>query len=252
MHEASQHEENCFITLTYDENNIPENGSLNVAHFQKFMKRLRKDSTEKIRFFHCGEYGEKLGRPHYHACIFGKDFTDTENYLQGESKISSSKKLSILWPFGYNVVGTLTFESAAYVARYITKKITGQLAEKHYEKINNNTGEVIDKKPEYVTMSRRPGIGKKWFDKFYKEVYQTDSVIVKAKEMLPPKYYDRQYEIIQPEKMEKVKRDRILVDEKVEKNRTPERLKEREICAQAKQKNITRRFENGTISNGNI
>jgi hypothetical protein len=74
VHEASLHEKNCFITLTYSPENLPKDGSLDVSHFQKFMKRFRKRFGPGIRFFHCGEYGESLSRPHYHACIFGFDF----------------------------------------------------------------------------------------------------------------------------------------------------------------------------------
>ncbi|MEO5355656.1 MAG: hypothetical protein H7835_21005, partial [Magnetococcus sp. XQGC-1] len=71
MHEASQHEHNCFITLTYNDDNLPANGSLNYRHFQNFMKRLRKYYVEfTVRFYMCGEYGENFARPHYHACIF--------------------------------------------------------------------------------------------------------------------------------------------------------------------------------------
>ena len=73
------HEDNCFITLTYDDENIPWDGSLNKQHFQAFMKRLRWHNKEKkIRYFHVGEYGEQLSRPHYHALIFNHDFDDKE------------------------------------------------------------------------------------------------------------------------------------------------------------------------------
>ena len=92
------------------------------------------------------------------------------------------------------------FESAAYVARYITKKITGPGAEAHYG----------DRVPEYVTMSRRPGIGKGWYDKYRSDVYPCDSVTLRGgREMKPPKAYDRYFEVDFPEEMRKLKFKRI-------------------------------------------
>ena len=125
-HEASMYDENCFITLTYREDALPPLGSLDKRHFQLFMKRLRKRYPKKtIRYFQCGEYGEKLSRPHYHACLFNHDFDDKKLFkVEGENRLYVSEKLTQLWPYGYSTVGAVTFESAAYVARYVTKKMT--------------------------------------------------------------------------------------------------------------------------------
>ena len=93
VHEASLYEFNCFITLTFDDSKLPTcndcrkvescvanrdaGSSLRVCDFQNFMKRLRQFvAPVKIKFFHCGEYGAKLSRPHHHACLFGYDFPD--------------------------------------------------------------------------------------------------------------------------------------------------------------------------------
>ena len=117
------YDDNCFITLTYSNQHIPADGSLDVRVFQKFMKRLRKRFGDGIRFYHCGEYGSLLGRPHYHACLFNFDFPD--KYLWKENngqKLYRSPSLEELWPYGYSSIGTVTFESAAYVARYILKR----------------------------------------------------------------------------------------------------------------------------------
>lgn len=193
MHEAQMHDHNCFITLTYNEENLPYPPSLNVKHYQDFMKRFRKKySDAKIRFYHCGEYGDENQRPHYHAIIFGFDFPDKvlfkESFNGDNYYISES--LNKLWGKGYCIIGEVTFESAAYVARYIMKKVNGDKAEDHYTTVDPDTGELFSIKPEYTTMSRRPGIGRDWYDKYKSDVYPSDFVIVRGRRMRPPKYYD--------------------------------------------------------------
>lgn len=135
MHESKLHDRNCFITLTYDEAHLPPDRGLHYRDFQLFMKRLRKRFGDNIRFYMCGEYGEKVGRPHFHACLFGHDFDDKKLWstTPAKSKLYRSESLEELWPNGFSSVGDVTFESAAYVARYITKKITGEAAESHYK-----------------------------------------------------------------------------------------------------------------------
>lgn len=123
MHESSLHEFNSFITLTYAPKHLPPGGTLVLKHWQQFMYRLRKKYGKGIRFFHCGEYGEKLGRPHYHAILFGLDFADKTKWkMRRGYQTWRSKSLEKLWPFGHSEIGSVTFESAAYVARYILKK----------------------------------------------------------------------------------------------------------------------------------
>lgn len=134
VHESQLHKENCFITLTYASEHLPPDSSLHYRDFQLFMKRLRKKFTgKKIRFYMCGEYGENFGRPHFHACLFGHNFDDLKLWkTQNNIPLYRSKILEELWPFGHSSVGSVTFESAAYVARYIMKKVTGEAAELHY------------------------------------------------------------------------------------------------------------------------
>lgn len=212
MQEASLHEQNCFVTLTYSPAFLPPYGSLVVSDFQKFMKRLRKEITpRKVRFFHAGEYGEKLGRPHYHACLFGFDFDDRVPFtMRGEHRVCRSQLLERLWPFGISEVGSLTFESAAYVARYVTKKVTGRAAEDHYGVVDGVTGEVVQLQPEYATMSRRPGIGAEWYSRYGKEVYPTDEVVMRGRSMKPPRAYDVRLEKEDPTLFAKVKEKRLL------------------------------------------
>lgn len=244
FHEASCHEENSFITLTYDDDNLPSDRSLDVVHFQKFMKRLRFRFGNGIRFYHCGEYGDKTRRPHYHACLFGFDFPDKQlfKYSSG-NPLYVSDALSELWPFGFSLIGEVTFESAAYVARYIMKKVTGEGSESHYEWCDKETGEVHQLRPEYTTMSRRPGIGKEWFDRFQGDVFPTDEVVIRGKRMKPPKYYDRQYEITDPQGWVEVRRKRLHRAEAHSENNTPARLKVREKVQQSKLDLLPRKLD---------
>lgn len=225
LHEASLYNSNCFITLTYADEYIPYKNSLDKRAFQLFMKRLRKKYGNKIRYYQCGEYGEITQRPHYHAIIFNFDFPDKKLHkIQNKHRLYTSASLEELWPYGYSLIGNVSFQSAAYVARYIMKKVTGSAAELHY-------GERI---PEYTTMSRRPGIGKAWFDKYKDDVYPTGAIVINGKEIKPPKYYDRQYEIIEEEEYSRIKSKRKIQAKKQEKNNTLARLKVRETVQQAK------------------
>jgi len=243
--EASLYQNNCFITLTYAPEHLPANGSLVLEHFQLFLKRLRKKYGSNIRFFHCGEYGESLGRPHYHACLLNFDFPDkrhTRVTPRGDLAYES-KSLSMLWPFGRHEIGELTFESAAYCARYVTKKVTGNAADAHYSRVDFETGEIISLKPEYTTMSRRPGIGAPFLQRFAKDVYSGDCVVLKGGAKIPPpKFYDKHYELINPDHYHKVKvarecRDINIMGTDDFKRRaidnTPDRLKVREVVQKA-------------------
>jgi hypothetical protein len=128
MHEASLHIKNCFITLTYRPEDLPPFGSLDYKHFQLFMKRLRKKFTgQKIKFYMCGEYGENLSRPHYHACLFGFSFPDLVRYHKTPTgdQLYTSVILNDLWGKGSCTVGEVNFKTAGYTARYCLKKLNG-------------------------------------------------------------------------------------------------------------------------------
>ncbi|MEO5368178.1 MAG: hypothetical protein H7831_17865 [Magnetococcus sp. WYHC-3] len=245
VHEASMHENNCFITLTYDEKNLPKNKSLEVEHFQKFMKRLRFKFGEGIRFFHCGEYGERFGRPHYHAVLFNFDFKDKSLWKEERGvRLFVSEALSELWPFGFSTIGEMTFESAAYVARYVLKKQSGKNLTR-YLIINPETGEIIgERKPEYTTMSRRPGVGKMWFEKYKDDVYPSDEVVIRGKVMKPPKFYDKILELTDPTQFKKIKASRTAKGYARKADSTPERLKVRETVKKAQLKSLKRGLDN--------
>lgn len=256
MHEASLHDDNCFITLTYSDDNLPSDGSLVKSDFQKFMKRLRRRFfSSGIRFFHCGEYGESLGRPHYHACLFGFDFPDREFYrMAGDSRLYTSRILEDIWGVGFCTVGDVTFESAAYVARYVLKKVTGDLAEDHYLSFDASTGAIredafgnlVHIQPEYVTMSRRPGIARAWFEEFGNEVYPFDEVIVRGVRCKPPRYYDKLYEASDSDAFKFLSRRRKKRAREHAEDQTEPRLRAREECAEARINLLKRGFENET------
>lgn len=263
VHESKLYEDNCFVTLTYRDENLPKGGSLVKEDFQKFMKRLRtriEDSSPsnclhrfkggKVRYFHCGEYGEKFARPHYHACLFNVDFDDRVLLtIQNGNELHVSEELNSLWPQGFSTIGRVTFESAAYVARYITKKITGRMAEQYYEYEDEN-GEFIGRQPEYVTMSRRPGIGKGWYDKFKTDLFngilpvgnRNGELVVSS----PPKFYLSKLELEHPEHFSRIKTEKRVKGEKRAWDNTYERLAVREIIQYEKLKNCKRNYEDGT------
>jgi hypothetical protein len=181
MHEAAMHDENCFLTLTYDDKYLPPGGSLDRAAFPLFMKRLRKAIyPQKVRYFHVGEYGETRNRPHYHALLFGFDPVDKALFSVREGfPVFTSALLRETWPFGLHELGSVTEQSAMYVARYVQKKMTGSWAKLKYG----------DREPEYGTMSRNPGIGARWIDAFKSEVFPSDAVVVRGGLFMPPRYY---------------------------------------------------------------
>ena len=210
--------------MTYDDYNLPEDMSLDVTHWQKFMKRLRKKTGSKMRYFHCGEYGETFARPHYHACLFGYDFPDKELWkMTGKDNdvpLYRSRTLEKLWPSGFATIGEVTFESAAYCARYTMKKVTGRAAEAHYR----------GRMPEYCTMSRKPGLGMGWFEKWKDDVYPHGFVVVNGKKVQPPKYYDMQYELLSERDMSRLRGERKRNAKKHSDNNTKERLDVRHTC----------------------
>lgn len=202
VHEASLYDDNCFITLTYSDDMLPRDGSLNKEHFSGFMKRLRdRIDYHKVRFYGCGEYGETTFRPHYHSILFNYDFPDKEFFATSRSghKLFTSNFLDDVWGFGHCQIGSVSFESAAYVARYVMKKVTGKVAEDHY----------AGREPEFNLMSRRPGIGREFFDKYMSDMYPRDYAVVNGVKCRPPRYYDGAYEVVDPKRFARIKGRRV-------------------------------------------
>ena len=260
LHEHQHtNERSSFITLTYNDTHLPQLGTLIKKDFQDFMKRLREPNVklnwypDKIRFYHCGEYGENFGRPHYHAILFNCVFTDLRPLPKKPRKeqLYTSLTLEKIWGKGHVSIGKVTFESAAYVAAYVQKKINGPMKKEHYEirydwspidkqtgeqqKIQNKFGkEKEQKQQEYATMSRKPGIAGLWFAKHKKDVYPSDNIHIKGRAMRPPKYYDRLYELDNPETMEEIKKNRLEEMEKTAHKRTKEALQQAELTHKAR------------------
>ncbi len=258
-HEASLYQANSFITLTYDDEHLPYGGSLNLRHHTLFMKKLRK-SLGPTRFFHAGEYGEQLARPHYHYCLFGRDFPDQKLFKTvNDIPIYTSQKLSDIWGQGFVTVGEVTFESAAYCARYVTKKMYGEKAENHYLAHDRETGELLPDengcsfylRPEYATMSRGGknggGIASAWLKKYPTSVYPDDYVVIRGIKMKPPKYYDNQKKLAEPEKFKQITAARIAHALKHSSDSTPERLRVREKVQEAKFKQLPRTLERDSL-----
>jgi hypothetical protein len=243
-HEESLWDRNCFITLTYEDKHLPRKGNsttLIKKDFQDFMKRLREpnesldwEPPKPIRYYHCGEYGDQFGRPHYHAILFNTNFPDLKQ-IQGKKDLKTSKILDTIWGKGFTSVGAVTFESASYVAGYVQKKINGKQKEEHYQIIDPETGEYFgQRQQEYATMSRRPGIAGHWFAKNKNDIYPSDNIHMRGKEMRPPKYYDRLYEIEYPSDMEIIKKNRKEAMEETAHLRTPEALLQAEKTHKAR------------------
>lgn len=247
VHEASGYEDNSFITLTYAPENLPSDHSLDKTHFQKFMKRLRKYADRPkdngIRYYACGEYGELRSRPHYHAILFNWDFED--KYLWSKKNghlLYRSETLEKLWPYGFASIGEVTFESAAYVARYVMKKITGENAEAEYRTFDKETGEIHQLEPEFALMSRRPGIGKKWFDKYYRDTNK-DFITVNKQKVKIPKYYDTLREKFDGEFFEGIKHERRRKAAQNKGDNTQTRLAQKEQVTKAKTNLLKRSIE---------
>lgn len=212
VHELRSHERSCWFTLTYDDENLPYGGSLVKGHLQAFYKRFRAVVDPiRIRYYSCGEYGDKKGRPHYHVCLFGFDFDDMY-YRRTEDSgfdVFGSDILDRLWGKGRTEIGDLTFETAAYTARYVCKKVVGdeQKIMEEYTRILVD-GTMIDVESEFALMSRRPGIGAEHFEKYGEEIYRADECIVRGHRCKPPRFYDKLLEEKNIELYKTIKEDR--------------------------------------------
>lgn len=157
-----------------------------------------------------GEYGEKNGRPHFHACLFGWEPHDKIYHQKTKSgeTIYTSETLTKLWGKGYASVGTVTFASAAYIARYLMTKVTGEKAKAHYTTLDPATGELYERKPEYNEMSLKPGIGERWFRKYKRDVYPHGYAIIDGNKSQTPRYYDKLFEKYHPHEHRKLQERR--------------------------------------------
>ncbi len=264
MHEAFTQREagkqNCFLTLTFSKKHLSESGSIETRIIQLFIKRLRKKHGNGIKFFQCGEYGDKNRRPHYHVLLFGFDFKDKVFWKNSNGiPLYRSPGLEKLWPYGYSTIGDVNFQSAAYVARYITKKITGDcLTDKkskwyrHYENIDKETGVVYDLVPEKISMSN--GIGRKYYNKYKNDMYSIDAVAFRRGNKIVntkiPRYYDDLHSYLDGHgglDMGHIKIQRKIKGEENKDDNTDDRLAVRENIETERAKLLIRSYENENI-----
>lgn len=229
MHEKRMHSMSSFLTLTYDDDHLPLGQTLVLDDLQRFMKRLRKVTGNGLRFYACGEYGELNLRPHYHVLLFNYDFDDKSRIsllAKSGNALYTSKVLSGLWTDGFSCVGDVSFDSCAYVARYVMKK---RMGEPNGERSCRFTGIVA--LPEFTVMSRRPGLGTGYLEKYGDELLIHDSVVFSGREMRPPRFYDAKLALRDPVRMDAIKVERSRNIKPSE--NTTKRLRVREVCAEA-------------------
>lgn len=223
--EAKQYEHNYFVTLTYDDVHLPivphakvdkstgEVTSLNdVAtlyprDLQLFLKRLRTNQkrdygNDNVRFFACGEYGPQTNRPHYHLILFNCPLYDLK-FEKNENGFTyyRSPFIEKTWGKGFVIVTDFSYSTAGYVARYMLKKHKG-LDSSYYEENGLY--------PEFTRCSRKPGIGREYYELNKNNIYQTDEVFIPQKngpplKCKPPKYFDTIFELENPEQLEYTK-----------------------------------------------
>lgn len=241
VHEQKAHQGlNChFLTLTFDDAHLPSPPSIDVRHWQLFAYRVRK-AYGPFRFFMCGEYGARTARPHYHAIVFGLPLTDLKYWTTRKGNDTyKSAKLEALWGQGMVEIGAVTSQSANYVARYSLKKVTGDPADDHYRWTDPDTGEQHQLTPEFCNMSRRPGIGATWYNRFHTDFHVHDFAIKDGGKTSIPRFYDKLankagYDV------EQLKQFRVLKALAKAKENTPERLAARETVAKARA-NLTKK-----------
>lgn len=173
-HEASLHDQSCFVTLTYDDAHLPCDGKIDKTHLQYFFRKIRKSGI-KIRYLACGEYGGLTGRAHYHAILFGKDWLEGAIPLSGfgpvggEGQLYTNQTLVDLWSHGSVTIAPVSMASICYVCGYVNKK--------------------IDDEDTFNLMSRRPGIGHDWLNKFSDDIVRNGTVVIEGREYQVPKRY---------------------------------------------------------------
>lgn len=244
MHEAKYHDDNCFLTLTYDDENLPYGGTLVKRDLQLFNKRLRK-KVGRYRFYAGGEYGDLGERPHYHMCMFG--YRPNDSIQLSKKGLFTSPLVSQVWGKGFVSFGDLTFESAAYVARYCLKKI-GATNKEDWQRLDDETGEIFQLEPPFPLMSRgtgreadkdtvwHRGIGSHFAQSYTSDIYPSDNIIGSGRVLgKPPRYYDKILEQTNEQLYEKVKESRkqklndIDVEEQMDM-----RMRAKEACIKAK------------------
>jgi hypothetical protein len=243
--EMSEHD-SFFTTNTYSNDQLPPNQELVLKHMQEFIAKIRRQFPKfKIRYVGKAEYGGQTYRPHYHFALFNLILTDLILYKKTDAghKLYTSETINKIWGKGQVLIGFLDEGSAGYIANYLTKSdhIKGEIQTN--DAIIDENGEIHERKQPFLTMSRRPGIGHKWIEKFLSDVFPSDQILVKNKQgsyvpVQPPEYYLKVLQKLDPEMhlqvLENRENNKYKKRENLKYNSTPERLRVREICLQAK------------------
>jgi len=229
MLESEYHDENYFITLTYDDKHLApligeyvdedtgeilnNTGSLCKKDLQDFIKRLRRHFDYRdqsgFRYYACGEYGSKSARPHFHMIAFGLHLDDLKLYKSTSiGNYYTSELLSRKWQNGYVIIGSVTYESCAYVSRYIMKKQKGK---------NSDVYDYYNIDPEFTVMSRNPGIASDYFRDNYESIYSIDNIVLSGGVLCkPPRYFDNLMNDLDEELMQSVREKRVDIAEKIQ------------------------------------
>lgn len=261
MLEYKSHDSSYFLTLTYDDVNLPYNSfvhpetgevgyksTLVRRDIQLFIKRLRDNYSRKynnlLKYYACGEYGTKTARPHYHLIVFGLKLDDLQFFKRSSSgyNLYNSPWLDRIWKKGYCVVGDVTFESCAYVSRYIMKKQTGD---------SSSVYDDYNFEPEFNLMSTKPAIGLEFFEDNFQDIYKNDEIILpEGRVVTPPRYFDKKMDLIDEELMDGIKDRRKDVAEQIKawkESRTTqsyqELLRSEEIAKKGSIKRLVRPLE---------
>lgn len=246
-HEHALHEKAEAITLTYNDNHLPDGNQLVKKHFQTFLKRLRFQSGSSFRYFMCGEYGEtSTKRPHYHCVFFGLDFADRYEWMHtGKSIQYRSPFLETLWRHGFATTGEVDRNTLSYISGYVQKKIYGaEFQAEYFDRVVPSTGEITQEArlPPYSQMSLRPGIARDWIEKYHREVYPSDFIVLDGHRFKPPGYYDRWLSEHDPELWDQVRSTRAEASAERPKE-SLKRLRQKGQAVQSKQA----RFEERTL-----
>lgn len=191
MHESQMHSCNFFLTLTQALDQRRASNSLAKRDLQLFHKRVRARYGNGIKYFACGEMGEKGDNPHYHTILMSDADLFPDKYLWAErstGRVWRSAQLEQLWPDGFAEITSVTIKSAAYVAGYVLKKLPSA-DDPSLVRLSPVDGQWHTTEPEFATMSRRPGLGSSWFDKFEKDAFPSDFLIIGGRKVKPPKFY---------------------------------------------------------------
>lgn len=236
-HEAGLHgARNMFVTLTYSDANLPRGGTLVPEDAAAFLRRFRRAiEPHQVRYYLVGEYGERLGRPHYHALLFGHWCTDAYRWRKREeNQYWRSPLLEDTWGLGAVEFSNVTSHSAAYCTRYAMKKIRGPGAEAHYRRVDFETGEVLQLHPEFARASTRPAIGRRFVERYGEDVFSGDFALDSARRKAPvPSYYYRVLAESDPERVQRARDAHAMQAFRVRADNTPERLVVKEEVAYA-------------------